>query len=344
MIVVHIGLRKAGSTSIQTFLRDNEMALHGMGVDYPRIGRSKGSSHLNIAAEIRGLAKFAPSGGTVAELAGDWRESSSTVMVLSAEAFEECETEQARRLGAVRREPDEEVRIVLVIRDLVGLMPSSYSQMVKLGVKTHDFDAFFEKRIVGRRNDYYETARRWADAFGWNALRVPLLDPRHMLRGDLTDEFMSHADIDLADGCASLLKRPAAANVGPGWRVTEAIRALYSGRHGLAEDHPLAKAARLSRGEREIIGRKATELGQTLGWNDDRGRYLTHDQAKVCLELYAQAVSKLNETLSAKLPPPAGLDQRGFIAREAAPDVEQIPQRLLRSFYDDLAAICGLKG
>ncbi len=340
MIVVHIGLRKPGSTSIQAFLRGNERALRAIGVDYPHIGRLKGSSHLNIAAEIRGLAKFTAAGGTIADLADDWRSSRSEVMVLSAEAFEECETDQARRLDAIRRGPDEEIRIVLVIRDLIGLMRSSYSQMVKLGVKIHDFDVFFEKRIVSRRNDYHQTAQRWADAFGWESLRVPLLDTRYLLRGDLIDEIMSHAGLDLSDGRASLLKRPAIANVGPGWRVTEAIRALYSGRHGLTEDHPLGQAARFPREKREIVGRRATELGQTLGWNDDRGRYLTRDQAQACLDIYTQAVSRLNETLPAKLPPPAGLDEGGFIAREAAPDVEQIPRRLLRAFYDDLAAIC----
>ena len=39
MLYLHIGFHKAGSTTLQTFLRDNAAALAAAGVDYPEIGR-----------------------------------------------------------------------------------------------------------------------------------------------------------------------------------------------------------------------------------------------------------------------------------------------------------------
>ena len=338
MIIVHIGLRKAGSTSIQAFLHANGEALRELSIDYPLIGRAARNNHLNLAREIRGLTEFDPAEGTVAELSAYWRGADAEVMILSAEAFEECETAEALKLADLRRRADEDIRIVMIIRDLIGLMPSSYAQMVKLGVKIHEFDDFFKKRMRDRRIDYFATAQRWADAFGWESLRVRVLDRDHLLNGDLVDDFLSIAGVDPSEDRARRLRRPGAANVSPGWRVVEAIRALYGGRHGLPDGHPLADAVRHSRELREKTGRRALVIGARLGWND-KGRYLTRKQARRCLEAYQATIGALNMRLPSRLPKPRGLKGRGFVARDAVPDIAQIPPAELRAFYDELGGL-----
>jgi hypothetical protein len=95
---------------------------------------------------------------TLRALSDIWRNAAADRMILSAEAFEACETHEALKLGALRRTPDEAIIVVLVIKDLVDLMGSSDAQMVKVGVKMHEFDEFFEKRIVDRRIDCFATA------------------------------------------------------------------------------------------------------------------------------------------------------------------------------------------
>lgn len=80
-------------------------------------------------------------------------------MILSSEMFEECETAEAARLKDTLRRGRETFRIVLVVRDLIELMPSSYAQKVKYGNNTYDFDTFFGERIRHRRVNYYETAK-----------------------------------------------------------------------------------------------------------------------------------------------------------------------------------------
>jgi hypothetical protein len=336
MIIVHVGLRKAGSTSIQNFLHKNENALRGLSIEYPGPRKLTRNNHLALAREIRGQTPVDAGGGVLREIAVHWRVAAADTMILSAEAFEECETSEAVKLGALRRTPDEAVIIVLILKDLVDLMWSSYAQMVKVGVKTHDFDAFFDKRIVDRRVDYFATASRWADAFGWDNLRVRLLDRDHLLNGDLIDDFLGIAGVDPDSPAARGLRRTGVANVSPGWRGIEAIRALYGDRHGLPATHPLADATDHSRDTRTQIGRRALEIGARRGWNDDRGRYLTREQARRCLEVNRAAVKALNGRLSRDLPAPVGLKQRGFRDRKTAPDVSQIPAAELRDFYDEL--------
>ena len=224
----------------------------------------------------------------------------------------------------------------MVIRDLVDLMPSSYAEMVKLGRQTYSFDDFFKQRMRLRRVDYFATAQRWADAFGWESLQIRLLDRRHLLNGDLIDDLLNTAGLDPADERVRGLHRDAVANTSPGWRVLEATRALYTRRHNLPEDHPLADAMSHTRARREEVCRRAYGVGAALGWNDDRGQYMTRKQAQISLEAYAAAIDALNTKLTVKLPAPLDLGQRGFVERDAAPDSDLIPAAELRAFYDRL--------
>ena len=42
-----------------------------------------------------------------------------------------------------------------------------------------------------RRVHYFDTVRRWADAFGWEYLRVRVLDPAYLLNRDLIDDLLA---------------------------------------------------------------------------------------------------------------------------------------------------------
>ena len=122
MIVIHIGLRKSGSTTLQNFLSANEEALRRIGVEYPRLGRSgrlTQTAHRNLQCELRGRAAiFDPALGTIDDVARYWRDAQAHTLILSCEGFEECATREAERLKSLAR-GDEEFRIVLIVRDLV---------------------------------------------------------------------------------------------------------------------------------------------------------------------------------------------------------------------------------
>ncbi|MGI9168876.1 MAG: hypothetical protein ACR2FH_01690 [Caulobacteraceae bacterium] len=333
MIVIQIGLRKAGSASIQGFMSANEELLRRRGVEYPRIGRVQRTGHLNLASELRGRRNFDPAYGALAELAEHWRGSAAETLVISSEMFEDATAAEAARLRDTLRRGDEEFRIVLVVRELIDLMASSYGQKVKYGFNTYDFDTFFEKRIGESRVDYFATAARWAGAFGWESLRARSLESP--VGGDLVDDFLAAAGLDPGEA-ALAMERPEAVNVSPGWRVLEAVRALYDGRSDLAAGHPLAGAATHERERRRLVGRSAMAAGERLGWNAARGGYLTGQQATRCLEINTWAVAALNLHLAELLPAPRDLAARAFADRPFPPDAVRIPAAELRAFYDEV--------
>ena len=339
MIVLHIGLRKAGSTTIQLFLNDNEEALVGMGIEYPRIGRKMRVDHNNLVNELRERKSFDPKYGSLSELQTFWRSSPSNTLIISGETFEACTHAQCLRLKRILDRGGEEFRIVLVLRDLLDLMISSYAQKIKFGENTYDFDTFYQDRMNMPRVNYARTARIWAKIYGWDSLRIRLLDRQHLLNGDLLDDFLTVVGLDIESEAIRSLPRKGPVNVSPGWKVIEAVRALYLDRAGLPAGHPLAECKELTTNQRRVLGANALDLGGELGWNRDRGSYLTREQAEMCYITNRQGVRNLNKNLKEPLPLPKSLEERGFTARDKIPDVSDIPAAELRDFYDRLGAM-----
>lgn len=107
MIVIHIGLRKSGSTTLQDFLSANEMALRATGVEYPLLGRGRGrlsrTAHQNLQCQLRRRRRlFDPAAGTIEDMADYWRRAEAHTLILSCEGFEECPTDEAERLEGCR--------------------------------------------------------------------------------------------------------------------------------------------------------------------------------------------------------------------------------------------------
>jgi hypothetical protein len=341
MILIHIGLMKAGSTSIQGFLRANQESLRGLSVDYPKIGRVGKPAHHNFAAEIAGRQFFNPATGTLSELCEYWRTAPSDTLVLSSEYFAESEVEQIAglRQTLISARGNDDFRIVLVLRDLLDLIPSFYAQNVKFGKHTHDFDTFFRRIMRERQVDHFAMATRWADVFGWERLELRLLERKYLLNGDLLDDFIAICGIKRDGEASPHFRRPKNRNISPGWKVLEATRALFADRPDLPEERPETK--NMTPKEKRDIGLYSIRAGKNCGWNDDKGDYLTASQAAQCVEVYSTGIRAINERVRDPLPEPPGLETRNFTEREFLPDIDHIPTEELRAFYADLAAIAG---
>ncbi|HEX4078326.1 MAG TPA: hypothetical protein VHX61_05580 [Rhizomicrobium sp.] len=346
MIVIHIGLKKCGSASLQTFLSTNEKQLSNLSIEYPRAGRDSNSqdkagrerkAHNNIAKEILGVKRPISQPRALLECVGHWAQITSRTMVLSSEVFEGATKEgiQYLKQAFLRWRPEEQFTIFLMIRDLIDIMPSSYAQKIKHGFHTYDFDTFFAGRIEEPRVHYFDTAERWADVFGWDSMQIRLLDRCHLTNGDLLDDFLAMLSESGAATDGAVLNRTGVMNSAPGWKTLEAIRALFGDGHSLPEHHRLWKF--VGRRPSKRIGICAVELGEKRGWNRERGRYLTREQAERCLAIYAANVEKLNRRALKALPLPASLGNRGFMAREFMPKACHISRYELHEFYNDLA-------
>lgn len=340
MIVIHIGTPKAGSTTIQHFLRDNDDALRDLSIDYPMIGREHVEGHLKhggLKHEVKSRRRESRrSNNKLEALAEHIGEGQFRTTILSTEGFSQFNERQVIALERALSRTTSDYRIILIIRDLVDAIPSSYAELNKYRFRTDDFDSFFKVRINREDRSQLAIAERWANVFGWDAMAVRLLDPAALIDGDLLADFLASSGLDKDDPQLTALPRPPRANQSPGWRSIEAIRAVFGGRSGLPEDHALIREPLPTRREdRKQFGSIAEAVAHEMGWDKDKGLYMTLAQATACWETFGSTIKLLNENIKQKLPAPAPLEQRGFVERPFLPDVSHIDPGELRTFYDE---------
>ncbi|MEO7026938.1 MAG: hypothetical protein ABI056_05225 [Caulobacteraceae bacterium] len=343
MIVIHIGMPKAGSTTLQQFLKANDEALREMSIDYPRAGREHPTHNLNhrnfangILERNRRILERSGSLDDIVRYLGD-NEYASTI--LSSEELFRAGEPAIRRAQALLAPIGREIRIILIIRDPRERLPSAYAQRVRFGVSADDFDTFFKFRAVNDEVDQFKVAERWAKVFGWPAIRVRLLSPPALRGGDLITDFLASAGLDPDAPELAALPRPPRANESPGWKTLEGVRAYFGGLSGLRDDHPLMRMESPDTPQkRKIFGFAAEAIGRELGWHEDKGLYLTDEQAALCADNHASTIQMLNEHLVELLPTSSGVEECEFVGRPFLPDVSKIDGAELQAFYDGWSA------
>lgn len=275
MLVLHIGLPKAGSTTLQHALAANADLLESRGVRYAVSGRSGVAHHrLNRAARTADA---------------DWGLLRREVLdhegttVVSSEGFIGTSASDVRALcGSLP------VRIVCYLREQAARMPSSYAQKAKYGVTLGDFDSFFEEEHRRRPWAYADLLRTWVDAFGTESVRVRSLDAGVLVGGDVVADFLEGVLGVSSTDLAPISRR----NESPPWQLVELLRDLHRGIDG-----DLTGAARQNDRALMMFARQLLAFGQAsadaLGWTE-RGRYLSREQIDVLSAKYESDRSVLS--------------------------------------------------
>lgn len=333
MLYVHIGFRKAGSTSIQYFLAQNAEALAALGVLYPHAGRA-GLAHVNLVDELRGSASYDATVGGVRELRGLLAAEPQHRVIVSSEGLHILKPKAVRRLADNLMGQD--VKVLAYVRHLPNFVDSQYRQSIKSGKRAHDFDDFFRAKAgveaEGYAQNVFGQLETWAQVFGWSALRVRMLDPANLAGGDLLTDLLEALGLTWAD--LPQVERDGAAwrNASPGWKVIELIRRLNQGLGPLdeaADGYALAHQAAVR------LRRHAERIGDKLSISAERGDYLSKEQWVLCRDAGEQLRARLNAVLDdAPLRPPSETASRprGFL-----PEASHVPTDERLAFYEQLS-------
>jgi hypothetical protein len=212
--LVHVGLNKAGSSTIQAWLLLNRDRLAQRGVAYDRLEPPEGGGpgRLNMATGWHRLAEDlsrdgAPPRPEVAAFAARaeaaWGAPGLRQAVISSEYIAEFVTKPARLAAftAWLGRRFDRVDYLLYLRDQTEWVASGYAQSVKTG-GTRSLQAFVAHRGA---QDHHALARRWHEAAraapGEARLHVRLLEPDALRGGSLLRDFAHHLEVSL-DGLA----------------------------------------------------------------------------------------------------------------------------------------------
>ncbi len=224
-LIVHIGPRKTGSTTIQRLLRALSAPLRAHGIQVPVTGRigANGFTHIRLARE-------AARGGHALwwRLSREIRAAKCRCVVLSAEDFSSppARSAAAVRLAELAARERLDVRIVAYVRPQWQILESEYAQRACGRGVAARFPEFAAELLAAADDtilDYNRVFAPYRDLFG-NRVRVTPLQRASMPEG-LAAHFLAQVG---TDGALSGGAPAEHANVRKGAREVEVWRTLRS--------------------------------------------------------------------------------------------------------------------
>jgi hypothetical protein len=197
-VLLHVGVHKTGTTAIQAALADARPELLKAGVAYPGKRKAQHRSAMALTARTWG---WKGKGGEVIDpsvyqwLVNQVHRHTGRVAV-SSEFFCEGDAEEAARV--VNDLGSDRVHVVITLRNLGRLLPSSWQQYLKYGMES-GYERWlrnvFEKDgtmtpSFWRRNDHGAVVERWRDAAGPQNVTVMVLEGV-----DLSSQFRSFSQL-----------------------------------------------------------------------------------------------------------------------------------------------------
>lgn len=219
-IVIHIGLRKTGTTSIQKFLHANRGLLLEKGILYPSSGlpvKESRYAHHDLAADLTGIRPPTVP-GSWEKLSDEISEFNGKLIFISSEIFSVAITEKIEELR--KRLSGHKVTILLYLRDPAKFIVSLYKAQIKGHNEFRSFRNFIRRKPEWI--DFDPLVESWQRVFGPENLVLKNYD--ELAGGDLLLSNLIDS-IGLSDSSAEFrfLEK---ANVTPDDKVVAAIRIL----------------------------------------------------------------------------------------------------------------------
>lgn len=218
-IIVHIGLHKTGTTSIQFSLAENRGKLLDQGILYPRAAAVEAGGHLNLVWEATQSWKFTAGAGGLAELIAEARSSDAEVVLISAESLSGYSKSQAplEIIGTIQRELNADIEVVCTIRPQFVMLDSLYAQNASTGYTRKSFEDYATEVMNRQLLDFEFLLGRWFERFG--EVRIIAVEPGSSV--SLEDRFLSAVGLQRSVP----LETATRVNLRPSARVVEYCRA-----------------------------------------------------------------------------------------------------------------------
>ncbi len=205
-IVLHLGLTKTGSTSLQTSLSNNTGLLSSLGLIYPRAGRTGTSkiAHHNLFYETsdrqQGNGTFDPKAGGWARALAEIDEVRGYTGILSSEAFQFATQQQVKLIRGILG--DRSIMVVIYVRRPDLWLESAWNQRARFGRVNLRFVDFYQN--IGRYLvDYASVVLPWIEMFGDHQVDVRIFGPEvHNLGvvGDFASAYLGPEALPLLEG------------------------------------------------------------------------------------------------------------------------------------------------
>ena len=326
MHYVHIGMHKAGSTTVQKFLSDNVEVLRRHGLEYPDLGRDR-NSHNRLVYSLQ------PRTNQAAEICQRLKEmatESGKKIVISAEGFEYVNRRQIRNLRDIFG--SEPVKIIFHVRKFEELIPSKYTQRTKTGLNLSNIDDFVETALQQSWLQIANTIEKWVTHFTPASFAVSQLERLEKRDDALVRQMWRDIDLSDDDYDGQAIIPDAKSNPSPHWIAVEFVRAINQelNRHPIDEsklaDSKRIKTKRIIQGDETATAFHINGLLPVLqnaatkcDLESRRVGYLRQSDRSRIREFYNEEIARLNSLIGTDLRP---AEETPSAEREGLPSVD----------------------
>lgn len=185
-LVIHIGDRKTGSTSIQEALANQAWQSPQTRICYPVDARN----HNALAFTLFKRERRKHQARRFAEVAGLIAQSDAEIAVISSEGFESVNPEELK--AAIEQhlpQVSQNLRVIGYVRPHVDRFLSSYAETVKLGRVNKAMSSFFDTTLENGKFFYHPRFRAWGEVFGTDFTLRPFLRET-LYQGNVVKDFL----------------------------------------------------------------------------------------------------------------------------------------------------------
>jgi len=334
---IHIGLPKAGSTSIQAAILSNRARLADSGIFVPETTTSGYHvAHHGLARAFLNAQSDAAAArvvdGMKAEVA---RAGFPPHILMSSEDFQIGLHRPAyvKRLRDTLAGLGYGLRLVAYVRPQVAYVNSAYSQGCKVFIETRSMQAYVAQALGHRRFNYKLLLLPALDVEGIETIYRPFNDD--VVRTGIVRDLFTIVGLD--EAAIAALPVPPARNVSPGPKMVAACCEIA---------RRLAQAGIvLEQGERGRASRAVASLGEQLGWPETRFSGIDRSMAahirRHCAKdnhVFAEKVwgRRWKDVFGADwwVPEPLNVFDREQASAEEAKEFDQVVERAVRLLKD----------
>lgn len=185
-ILLHIGVHKTGTTTIQDAFAQNRSLLPALGVSYPGTGQAHrliASSAMNRRLGWRPGGSPPPDPKLWQQFVKDAKKFPG-ITVCSSEFFAESTAQQAQQI--IDRIGRDNVHVVITLRNFAKILPSAWQQILKSGYEfgyVHWLNNVLgsdqlepKSEVFWNRHRHDEVVTRWANIVGRERVTVVVVD------------------------------------------------------------------------------------------------------------------------------------------------------------------------
>ncbi|MDX8348903.1 hypothetical protein SLH49_13030 [Cognatiyoonia sp. IB215446] len=211
-VVLHVGMTKTGSTSIQHVLAENREALKAKRVSFTQTMGVKGSQfhlYMRNCFEKPDMLKVVPERyhrwgphDALAAREFDQRfaneiEGTDTTIISSEVLWEWCNSDVAVQsiVGYLRKWFDQ-VNVVVYLRRQDLHLTSMWTQVIRTG-QSLSFDSFEERETLSGYHNYSDRLGLWANAIGSASITVCPFERGQLFESDVVRDFLKRTEIKL---------------------------------------------------------------------------------------------------------------------------------------------------